>query len=180
MIAIPTVYAGVQMRSRMEARFAKWCDDHKLKWLYEPEGYISNGQCYLPDFYLPEIRCFVEVKPLIFAQESLKMENMANERSLWDHDFLVVDMSDGFRPIKWYEREWTRDHGKFGRCSRHSGDNINVAWCRKCLGMILVGDNSFKCPRCGEHDGDQHLIWKDPHQCKKPKIKQSRAKTGQR
>jgi len=159
MIAIPTVYSGVQMRSRMEARFAKWCDDHKMKWQYEPEGYVCNGQAYLPDFYLPEIMCFVEVKPIAFIHEAKKMEAMANASEMWNHDFLVVDMSDGFTPIKWFER----GDDPMGK-SVHFGEDVLVNWCRKCLSMVLVGYGGWDCRRCGEYDGNSHLIaWIDPH-----------------
>ena len=164
MIAIPTVYAGVQMRARMEARFAKWCDVHKMKWVYEPEGYICNGQRYLPDFYLPEIMCFVEVKPLAFIHEAYKMEAMANTSEMCDHDFLVVDMSDGFTPLKWFERcDDPRYPNPLGK-SVHVGELLLVNWCRKCLGMVLIGHGGWECRRCGEYDGNAHLIaWIDPH-----------------
>ncbi|MDQ0368980.1 hypothetical protein [Catenuloplanes indicus] len=34
-----------------------------IEWRYEPEGYrLSNGVKYLPDFYLPELDTWVEVK----------------------------------------------------------------------------------------------------------------------
>lgn len=61
---IETVYKGYRFRSRLEARWAVFFDAIKAKWLYEPEGFRSeSGECYLPDFYLPEIDTYVEVKP---------------------------------------------------------------------------------------------------------------------
>ena len=36
-IALPTKYAGIQFRSRLEARWAVFFDALKIKWEYEPE-----------------------------------------------------------------------------------------------------------------------------------------------
>jgi hypothetical protein len=52
--AINTRYKGYNFRSRTEARWAVFFDAIGLKWEYEKEGYVlSNGQRYLPDFYIP-------------------------------------------------------------------------------------------------------------------------------
>lgn len=60
---LPTVYNGVRFRSRTEARWAVYFDLERIAWEYEPEGYQLGAICYLPDFYLPQVRMFAEVKP---------------------------------------------------------------------------------------------------------------------
>ncbi len=61
---IETIYNGYRFRSRLEARWAVFFDVLGVKYEYEPEGFeISNGVNYLPDFYLPEMETYVEVKP---------------------------------------------------------------------------------------------------------------------
>ena len=61
--AIETVYNGYRFRSRLEARWAVFFDALGVKYEYEPEGYeLSDGTKYLPDFYLPYLDYFVEVK----------------------------------------------------------------------------------------------------------------------
>jgi hypothetical protein len=62
MKAIETKYKGYRFRSRMEARWAVFFDYVRIKWEYEKEGYVINGTCYLPDFWLPELNTFVEIK----------------------------------------------------------------------------------------------------------------------
>lgn len=60
---IPTTYKGILFRSRLEARWAYYWDLIGLKWMYEFEGFIlSNGEYYLPDFYIPEFG-YIEIKP---------------------------------------------------------------------------------------------------------------------
>lgn len=65
MKAIETYYNGYRFRSRLEARWAVFFDAAEIKYEYEPEGFeLDSGALYLPDFYLPDYKCFVEVKPL--------------------------------------------------------------------------------------------------------------------
>ena len=60
--AIQTVYKGYRFRSRLEARWAVFFDALGIKWEYEKEGYDLDGIWYLPDFWLPELECWIEVK----------------------------------------------------------------------------------------------------------------------
>ena len=61
---IETVYNGYRFRSRLEARWAVFFDAAGIEYQYEPEGFVlSNGEYYLPDFYLPDMRAYVEIKP---------------------------------------------------------------------------------------------------------------------
>lgn len=53
-------YAGVNFRSRLEARWAAWFDIVGLKWEYEP---FDTDAAYLPDF-LVESRLLCEVRPI--------------------------------------------------------------------------------------------------------------------
>lgn len=53
--AIPTIYRGVQFRSRSEARWAVFFDELHVAWEYEPRGYEFDGVRYLPDFWLPGV-----------------------------------------------------------------------------------------------------------------------------
>lgn len=64
--AIETVYNGYRFRSRLEARWAVFFDAAGIKYEYEPQGFVlSDGTCYLPDFYLPEFQTYAEVKPIL-------------------------------------------------------------------------------------------------------------------
>ena len=69
---IPTEFAGVKFRSRLEARWAVYFDDLCLEWRFEPEGYQLKSGWYVPDFFLPEVGesgVFIEVKPEAFLDE---------------------------------------------------------------------------------------------------------------
>jgi hypothetical protein len=57
----PTVYAGIEFRSRLEARWACLFDRLGVRWVYEP----LDGNRYTPDFLLHE---FVEVDQPALAE----------------------------------------------------------------------------------------------------------------
>lgn len=63
----PTTYKGIEMRSRLEARFAQNLDALEEKWRYEPRVYGPRGKGYLPDFEMLTATCptFIEVKPTL-------------------------------------------------------------------------------------------------------------------
>lgn len=60
---IETRYKGYRMRSRVEARWAVFFDALGIQWEYEKEGFdLGEAGWYLPDFWLPEINAWVEIK----------------------------------------------------------------------------------------------------------------------
>jgi hypothetical protein len=65
MKAIETTYKGYRFRSRLEARWAVFFDALGYNYKYENEGFlvgIGQDRPYLPDFYLPDTKTYVEVK----------------------------------------------------------------------------------------------------------------------
>lgn len=78
--AIETRYKGCRFRSRLEARWAVFFDAMNFQWHYEPEGFkLADGTNYLPDFYLPRVKMWAEVKPEKFTDaEFAKLSQLAN------------------------------------------------------------------------------------------------------
>lgn len=60
--AIPTTYNGVTFRSRLEARHAVFMDTLGVEWHYEYEGYQLPSGWYVPDFWLPGLDAWLEIK----------------------------------------------------------------------------------------------------------------------
>lgn len=67
--SVESVYKGKLMRSLFEVEFAKKLDVREIAWEYEPER-IGGGR-YLVDFYLPGLKCWVEVKGRFEARDDL-------------------------------------------------------------------------------------------------------------
>jgi len=83
--AIETVYKGYRFRSRIEARWAVFFDTLGIKYEYEKEGYDLDGLWYLPDFWLPELKCWIEIKgeePTI--EECMKCKKLMLHANPWD------------------------------------------------------------------------------------------------
>src|SRR5262245_40754729 len=59
---IPTWYDGYRFRSRTEARYAVLWKGCYWPYEYERQGFALERGPYLPDFYLPQQRAWVEVK----------------------------------------------------------------------------------------------------------------------
>lgn len=98
---IETRYKGYRFRSRLEARWAVVLDFMKIKWQYEAEGYnLGEHGCYLPDFWLPELNTFLEVKPgQPSDEERIKLQVLLNHKQAfgaWGFDL------NSERPI-WHE-----------------------------------------------------------------------------
>lgn len=71
-----TLYRGIKMRSRLEAKFATMLDLHGITWEYEGQAFGSVAGQYLPDFRVtnPQSmhregqagdRYYIEVKPYL-------------------------------------------------------------------------------------------------------------------
>lgn len=86
-MAIPTVYAGVQFRSRLEARWAAFFDLLRWPWDYEP----IDLDGYIPDFLIgPSRKLLIEVKG---SSDDYTVAIEKLERSGWTGEFLLVSSS---------------------------------------------------------------------------------------
>ena len=56
------VYKGIWMRSSYEIKFTQFLDLSGIKWLYEPKTFNLGKMTYTPDFYIPEWKCYIEIK----------------------------------------------------------------------------------------------------------------------
>lgn len=69
---IETHYNGYRFRSRIEARWAVFFDSLGIEYVYEKEGYdLGDAGWYLPDFWLPQVSMWAEVKPTPLTDEEL-------------------------------------------------------------------------------------------------------------
>lgn len=72
---IKTRYKGYSFRSRTEARYAVAFDSIGVPWEYEVQGFdLGDGVRYLPDFWMPSLDLYIEVKPrLSWKQQTIYM-----------------------------------------------------------------------------------------------------------
>jgi len=146
---IPTEYMGTWFRSRLEARWAMLLDDKKIRWAYEVEGYeLPSGEWYLPDFWLPEIHTFLEVKgPMQQGIEKLrKFADVFEDEGWWEpsiYVFVGTETGEIFLGVDVFFK-----------------DSRVMSWgqCRECANWwIFDFHRSYTCRYCGTHDGTHHF-----------------------
>jgi hypothetical protein len=77
---IPTTYEGIEYRSKTEAAWAAYLTYLGVNFEYEPEAFdLGSSGYYLPDFYLVDIDCFLEIKPtFILSGRESPVQSLAN------------------------------------------------------------------------------------------------------
>lgn len=70
--AIETCYDGYRFRSRLEARRAVFFNMLGIKYQYEMEGYEMGDIRYLPDFYIPSLDRWFEIKGKPLSENEIK------------------------------------------------------------------------------------------------------------
>lgn len=126
-------------RSRLEARWAVFFDTLGVPFSYEPEGFDMDGLRYLPDFWLPEQRLWIEVKPVKPSAIEIKKAALLAEGT--GHD-VVVFFGSIPSEVPVPEEPYVRRTGRI-RYDDESGyrrfadglEDIDHIWC--------------ECPVCG-------------------------------
>jgi len=140
--ARPTIYKGIQMRSRLEAHYAQHLDAIGEKWAYEPRCFATDTGQYLPDFEIGDHNYF-EVKPYhVDHDAALKRMHVILDSDPDAYLTVVTTNGDDMKSWGWAARcsPW---HGESGcRCGRkrrvrpgeHPFD-----------GTMLNTDNPYEC-----------------------------------
>ena len=113
---IETHYNGYRFRSRLEARWAVFFDAIGLKYEYEVEGYEIEG-CkkgeihYLPDFYIPSLDRWFEIKAKPLNEYEMKKfeefcynkdnENIKFSVLIGSPEAVRIDMFSGIIEYVW-------------------------------------------------------------------------------
>lgn len=79
-------YKDAILQGTWELRFAIWCDNHNIKWAKNKESfdYIYKGQKhkYFPDFYLPVLDIYIEIKGYKIERDDFKWSQFPKDKSL--------------------------------------------------------------------------------------------------
>lgn len=147
--SIPTVYRRIEMRSIFETDFANHLDRLNIKWEYEPKLFkLSNGVNYKPDFYLPELKMWVEIKGVIGINNKQISKIFAQDNAT---TLLLLSYNEAY----WYsyDSEFEED----------GGDTFQIGCCSDCKKeFFCTGYGLFSCRHCGNWDGDHDIYaWID-------------------
>jgi len=79
-----------KFRSTWEAAFARYLDNNYLKWAYEAHAWLlSDGSAYIPDFWVPSIDTYFEVKGWMSEESARKLKLFQEEYP--DIDLRIID-----------------------------------------------------------------------------------------
>jgi hypothetical protein len=145
--ARPTLYQGAQFRSELEAGWARTLDHLSIEWEYERHACrLPSGIHYLPDFWLPAIRTFIEAKgPHI--ERRRKPEELAQEVN---EDVIVLI---GWPPVRKRNSPYFWD--PFLNWADPLGYDTRLALCPACPAwQWMRAQMSRRCRVCGaSHTG---------------------------
>lgn len=143
MQAIQTVYKGCKFRSRLEARWAVFFQTLGVRWNYEEEGFELSNRRYLPDFFLPDHRFYIEIKPFPNPEDMSFLREFARDSGC------RVFLFEGTIP-------------RLGDWGYIAGDS--AGWCQE----FFEGEQDDRlpciCPMCGAF-GIEFEGWSDRLKC---------------
>lgn len=163
MKAIPTVYCGTKFRSRLEADWAATMDSVGLEWQYEIEGFqLSDGSWYLPDFYLPSAKAWMEVKGdhdervgkfETFAAD-LWRESGASTATEIEAPLVLLARAPRRHPED--ATLWRNMVGVMGHGKRYS---VTISQCPNCNQVTVIALWQQHCRGCGFEHEDPIETW---------------------
>jgi hypothetical protein len=174
--SIRTVYNGVEFRSKLEADWACLFDSLGVQWEYEKAGHYFGNVFYLPDFWLPRSRQFVEVKGVFEPDDCRKIQALVRhveQRALTSDECpdipIVAAIPDG---VFWGWVRSPRPVDDWWQFLTKSARPIELLGCSVCGGWWFADtDWSWRCQCCGASAGNAHIAaavsspvrdWNDP------------------
>jgi hypothetical protein len=103
--AIETTYNGYRFRSRLEARYAVLLDYVGIQYEYEREGFEVDGIRYLPDFWLPVWKTWLEVKGTKPNEEEIQKAIAVVRGTRRDLLLVVGDLGSLFQHYR-FQYKW--------------------------------------------------------------------------
>jgi hypothetical protein len=141
MKAIPTMYKGVQMKSRLEADVAFLLDQMGCEWEYEPQSFLLNdGTHYLPDFRVGRLWLWVEARGYVTEKGQRQIREF--RRHLGTKESYLAITSTGTSLTEPALSPEGMDHETHGQ--------VAVAICGDCgLGFFYPDHEGWACRSCG-------------------------------
>lgn len=148
---LPTYFDGTKFRSHLEGKWAVFFYCMKISYRYEYLGFDLDSVWYVPDFYLPEQRVWIEIKPVRPSEkEQEKCKRLAKKTRTSTYCFWDIprpwDGSDDGPAYAW------RLAGGFNQDSSH-----NFIQYHECLAIRIdfVDGNDMYCHQCGAKADDE-------------------------
>lgn len=160
--SIPTRYRGRLFRSKLECDWARAFDALGVVWEYEKEGAYWGDVFYLPDFWLPRSRQFVEVKAIFEPDDCRRIQALLSHvtprafTSDEQPDIPLVAYVPGGNFYGWM-RSGNREES-FAQFLMQRAVPVLLFQCDRCEGWwFAMPDLGWGCRCCRVSDGARHL-----------------------
>ena len=160
--SIQCEYKGYTMRSILEKRIATKLDEMGVHWYYEPQGFkMKDGICYLPDFYLPDQKIWIEGKGLM-ADTDIHTVNCFVQENENKEPLLIVFPDGKIEIMGAYLKYKDLDEDKINyKLAQDSGEGFYIAKCLKCGRFYVQNEEEdYTCLMCGAYEGDHYRTCK--------------------
>lgn len=166
--SIPTRYKNILFRSKLEADWARALDRLAIPWEHEKEGRYFGEVFYLPDFWLPRSRQFLEVKVVWEPDDCRKamamLEHLEPRPFCRDRGCVDIPLIAAFPDGQF--SGWARRVGRFKQSK--AGDfhaflldrsrAVQLAQCSRCEGWWFFDPEAqWPCQCCGHTGGVGHF-----------------------
>jgi hypothetical protein len=152
--SVPTIYKGIKMRSALETKVAFFLDALNIKWKYEPMNFLlKSGINYKPDFFLPELKIWIEVKGVIEPHQKDIYSDFVKERN---QELLVISSIENLYFFSWSDPYFDLNEEQHIGCD----ESVYIGKCSNC-GSFFFCPNSgnYHCRKCQTHEGDHDLLF---------------------
>ena len=104
---------GMSMRSPWEANVARWLTSLGVSWLYEPHTFefpaeVRGTRTYTPDFFLPELGVWLEVKGHLNSQGRSKLKKLSKYHPDDFARLLAIPGTNRSQSAKWFVENGVR------------------------------------------------------------------------
>jgi endonuclease I len=100
-------HLGIQVRSTYENNFCLYLNHLGIAWEYEPEKFrfpVERGaRVFIPDFYLPDLDIWIEIKGRFTSIDRTKMKRMKKYHPEVFKKMQYVVLKAGTEPDIWYK-----------------------------------------------------------------------------
>jgi hypothetical protein len=161
--SIPTIYKKIRFRSKLEADWARAFDEHGVEWAYEESARYYGDVFYLPDFWLPRSRQFVEVKAVFEPDDCRKIWALCTHvgaRLFTDPDtcpdITIVACWPKGDFVGWQRTPKTAEWSTF--LTKYA-TTVSLFACGACGGRWFADASaSWRCQCCGIDNGNATIL----------------------
>lgn len=110
------IHPSAYFYSRWEANIARLFNFFGMAWVHQPATFDIGAQNYTPDFYLPQLETYIEVKNFLGAYSQSRDERF---RKLYPHIKLTLLLKEEYKKLEIayapFIKNWEYKNSKFER-----------------------------------------------------------------